>query len=450
MTITWVSVSPDTSAPNELDPTYKFRTETFAVSSASQSRAKTIFWTEKSFKGPLVRIPEGRILRVNPVYNNFVPGMTTEYVAVGSNPNPGTATPAEPRTIWFDSESGLPALHAYNIEGRVLIEYLGSEQSGGTGVHEFLGADIVDIRRVAQIATIRTDLGEKLRPRQEAAQNGDDQLIASVQFNIGQTGQPLYGSNLRPDGITDYYAERENLDADNITLYWLETLDAGIHFLPQPSAPSLTINWPKFKRNYLQMWPDSLGSFQPVNVTVNGNGAGNGPQFDPAHLPQLVFQDDPNNIEAQVDAQSQRLLVDFSASADKTNRTLLKFSSAVGPWYVRLYIQAAGILGSPEVPDPDGDGPLTGTPAVYALNDLDGDGIADWSPGAPDGLTGGGTITTVGQRIERPSSLTKSADISARDAAIPRRPTSILSQQVWKPLAPAESFPSTHWPKTIN
>ena len=49
VTITWASTVPDTSAPGETTATYKFRRETFAVSSASRAAARTIFWTEKSF-----------------------------------------------------------------------------------------------------------------------------------------------------------------------------------------------------------------------------------------------------------------------------------------------------------------------------------------------------------------------------------------------------------------
>ena len=392
--ITWVSNVPDTSSPGEVTPTYKFRQETFAVSSASQQPARVIYWTEKSFNGPVVAIPTGRIVRVNPVFNSFVPGMTTEYVPVGSNPNPdpGVSPAAEPRTLWFDNTNGFASLRAYNIEGRVLIEYLGAENQGASGVHQFLGADIVDIRRVAEVETIETKLGEKLRPRQEAAQNGDDQLIPKVIFSIAQ-GATLYGSHLRPDGITDYYAERENLDPDKITLYWLETKDAGIHFLSPPSAPGIAIDWPKYKRNYTQIWPASIGEFEPVNVTQTGSTAVTGPQFEASNLPQLIFQDDPNDQEAVVDPETQRLLVDLSASADKTNRSLLKFDSTVGPWYVRLFIQSQDSLGAPEVADPDGTGPLTGTPAVYTLNDLDADGITDFALPA-----------TVGDRLAPPSS----------------------------------------------
>ena len=408
--VTWVSASPDTSRQDETTPTYKFRRETFAVSSASRQAAKVIYWTEKGFDGPLVSIPTGIITRVNPVFNSSVPGMTREYVPVGNNPNPSPGvTPApEPRTLWFDNRNGPAALHAYNAEGRLLIEYLGNEKQGASGVHVFLGADIVDIRRVAEVTTIATKLGEKIRPRQEVSEEGDDQLIPRVLFNVA-SGKVPYGSFTRPDGVDDYYAERESLDPDRIIIYWLDPGDAGIHFLQPPTTPGLAINWPKYKRNYIQVWPDTLPDYQPVNVTGNGSTAATGPRFAATSLPEIIFQDDPAQQEAEIDAESQRLVVDLSASTDKTNRSLLRFGSIDGPWYVRLFIQSEEKLGSPAVADPDGNGPLNGRAAVYTLNDTNADGVADWSAagvGLGSGLDpqGGTTAAVVGQRIEPPSS----------------------------------------------
>ncbi len=410
VTITWVSASPDTSAPTETgNGTYKFRRETFAVSSASRIPARTIFWTEKSFKGPLVQIPQGRIERANPVYNATIPGMTTEYVPVGSNPS--AFGQQEQRTIWFDNEFGLAALHAYNAEGRIFIEYLGAASQTNSAVHQFLGADILDIKRVPEVLTIETKLGESLRPRQEAAQNGDDEMIANV-VNLNLGGRPLIDSNPRPDGTSDYVAVRENLDPDKVAIYWLEPRDAGIHFLAPPSAPGLSINWPKFKRNYTQIWPAALSDYEPITVEATGNRIANGPKFAADSLPELKFQDDPAEAETKVDAQSQRLLVDLRQSTDQTNRTLLKFSPTDGSlaaWYVRLYIQSQDKVGSAAVdedPDTDGPGPDTASPArpaVYTLNDLNADGIADWSPTSPATGSGGSTTATVGQRIETPS-----------------------------------------------
>jgi hypothetical protein len=419
VTVTWVSAVPDTSAPSESTPTYKFRRETFAVSSAAQTEPRVIYWTEKTFDGPMVRIPTGRIVRVNPVFNSFVPGQSAEYTPVGGSTNPGTAAPAEPRTLWFDTQSGLPALRAYNAEGRVFVEYLGGEIQGELGRHEFLGADIVEIRRSAKVETLETPLGEQLRPRAGPKENGDDQMSPALPtLATAVSGKPLYGTFIRPDGITEYYAERENLNPDNMVLYWMAKFDASLHTVSGGDIAGLDISWPVAKRSYLHLWPASPADYEPVNVTQTGADATLGPKFAAISLPSLVFQDDPAELEAEIDGATQRLLVKFTTSSpDRRNRSLLKFSSVAGAQYVRLWIESEDALGTPAV----ADNPATLTidesrPAVYTLNDLNGDGVRDWSPTTALGATTGGrTAATVGSRIDAPPGYEVAGHISSGD-----------------------------------
>ncbi|MEN9284464.1 MAG: hypothetical protein RLZZ179_1957 [Verrucomicrobiota bacterium] len=407
VSVTWVSAVPDTSAPGESTPTYKFRRETFAVSSASQAEPRVIYWTEKTFDGPMVRIPTGRIVRVNPVFNSFVPGQAVEYTPVGGSSNPGVAAPAEPRTLWFDTLSGLPSLRAYNVEGRVLVEYLGREIQGELGRHEFLGADIVEIRRSAEVETIVTPLGEQLRPREGPKENGDDQMTPALPtLATAVTGKPLYGTIIRPDGITEYYAERENVNPDKMVLYWMAKFDASLHAVSGGAIAGLDISWPVSKRSYLHQWPASPADYEPINVIQTGADAALGPKFEAISLPSLVFQDDPAELEAEIDGGTQRLQVKFTTSSpDRRNRSLLKFSSVAGAQYVRLWIESEDALGSPPVADNPATTIDESRPAVYTLNDLNGDGVRDWSPATAVGATiGGRTVATVGSRIEAPGS----------------------------------------------
>ncbi len=421
VTVTWVSAVPDTLDGGPT-PTYKFRRETFAVSSASQVGPRVIYWTEKTFDGPLVRIPTGRIDRVNPVFNSFVPGQAVEYTPVGASNNPGIAAPAEQRTLWFDTLSGLSALRAYNAEGRVFVEYLGPEIQGEVGRHQFLGSDIVEIRRSAEVKTLVTPLGEQLRPREGPKENGDDQMSPALpNLAAGLAGKPLYGTFLRPDGISEYYAERENLNPDNMVLYWMAKFDASLHKVSGGAIAGLDISWPVAKRSYLHQWPASPADYEPVNVTRTGADATLGPKFEAISLPSLVFQDDPAELEAKIDGASQRLLVEFTErSPDKRNRSLLKFSSPAGAQYLRLWIEAEGVLGSPAVADDPETSTDESRPAVYTLNDLNGDGVRDWSPGtALDATTGGRTAATVGSRIEAPAGYEIAGHISGGDCYSP-------------------------------
>jgi hypothetical protein len=421
VTVTWVSAVPDTSDGTPT-PSYKFRREIFAVSSASQVEPRVIYWTEKTFDGPMVRIPTGRIERVNPVFNSFVPGQAVEYTPVGGSTNPGIAAPGEPRTLWFDTLSGLPALHAYNTEGRVFVEYLGGDIQGQVGRHEFLGADIVEIRRSAEVETLVTPLGEQLRPRQGPKENGDDQMSPALpNLASAVAGKPLYGTFIRPDGITDYFAERENLNPDNMVLYWMAKFDASLHTIPDGSIAGLDISWPVAKRSYLHQWPASPADYEPVNVTQTGADATLGPKFEAISLPSLVFQDDPAELEAEIDGATQRLLVKFTAGSDLRNRSLLKFSSVAGAQYVRLWIESEDVLGSPAI----ADNPVTTTadetqPAVYTLNDRNADGVRDWSPTAQaDAITGGRTTAIVGNRLDAPAGYETAGHISDGDCYSP-------------------------------
>ena len=403
VTVTWVSSMPDTSAGGEAKATYKFKTEVFSVTSAPSVAQRPMWWTEKSFKGPLVNIPTGRIVVANVIYNSFMPShVADEYVPVGYNPSNDASTtqPGEHRTLWFDNSVGTGALHAYNLEGSVFVEYLGAEIQGA-GNREFLGADVVATKRDAESLNIETQLGQQLQPWQDTPAAGDLDLTPSIALNSMQTsGKQLYGTSALANGQLVYHAERSNDNPDKIQIYWMEAKDSEIYF--QSSAPNLSIQWPKYLRKYTQVWPAALSAYEPVTVTATGSGIATGPQFDAAHLPQVIFQDDPAEIEVSIDNQTQRLLANFSAFSDQTSLTLLKFMEGGTPWYVPLYIQAENKLGSPALADPDGSGPLTDIPAVSTINDTDANGVAD--------LT---ATVYVGDRIEPPAGYSKAGYIAS-------------------------------------
>ncbi|NQX00420.1 hypothetical protein HQ447_07150, partial [bacterium] len=267
-----------------------------------------------------------------------------------------------------------------------------------------------------------TPLGEQLRPREGPKENGDDQMSPALpNLATGVTGKPLYGTFIRPDGITEYYAERENLNPDNMVLYWMAKFDASLHTVSGSAIAGLDISWPVAKRSYLHQWPASPAAYEPVNVTQTGADATLGPKFEAISLPSLVFQDDPADLEAKIDGASQRLLVDFAGSPDLRNRSLLKFSSVAGAQYVRLWIESEDALGSPVVADDPATLNVDETKAaVYTLNDLNGDGVRDWSPATAIGATTGGrTAATVGSRIDAPAGYETAGHISGGDCYSP-------------------------------
>jgi hypothetical protein len=92
-----------------------------------------------------------------------------------------------------------------------------------------------------------------------------------------------------------------------------------------------------------------------------------------------------------------------------------------GAQYLRLWIESEDALGSPAVADnPATPADDESRPAVYTLNDLNGDGVRDWSPATAIGAaTGGRTAATVGSRVDAPAGYETAGHISDGDCYSP-------------------------------
>ena len=326
--IWWVSAS-------QIAGSWRFRKETFNVSGASRVPVRKIYWTEKAFDGPRVTIPSGRIELANPIYNvNFPPVVTEEYVQPGyvENPDPAAQPADERRTLWYEKLNGNGQLSAYNLEGRVLVEYLGPETSPGK--HEFLGADVVEVVKSTRSDINQIELGKQVLPRVPT-----EPLVASPVLNLSAVSQaPYYATRALASGELVYFAERENLNPDLVLFYWLENNDIAIDLLPEGQTSGINIAWPKYKDRFTFVWPADLSSYAYVTTDPTGSDADTGLEFPSTSLPQIIFQDDPSQTEASFDAETQRLVV--ALGGDESNRTLLKFVNGQNVWYQVLYTQA--------------------------------------------------------------------------------------------------------------
>ena len=361
VSVTWVSSvpDPDTNA-------YVFYRENFSVSSATSTTVRNIYWTERSYTGPQVTIPTGQIERVNPVFSNFFPEkVPAEILLAGDSSRPATSTTQTQaladqtqivRTLWYEKLNGTGALHAYNVTGRILLEYLGLER--GDGTHEFLGLDILNVERSITSSVHGVELGAEIRPYDGTSEDPNDSLVAAPVGTASGSGQvAYYGIAPRADGSLIYYAEKTNDIAERVAFYWLDQLPIGI---PGGRAVTSTINWPKYLNHYTLSWPTNVSKY--VQYTVDNPGSsvqsGTGLQFQGGNLPQLVFQDSPEG-DMMLDSLTQRLIVNFSGESDRLNRTLLKFTGSNGAlWYVPLMTQGADRASYVEG---DGESPATGT-----------------------------------------------------------------------------------------
>jgi len=352
--VTWRSSVPD-STTNK----YIFYKERFAVSSATTTPVRNLYWTERSFNGPQVVIPSGVIETLNPVFSNVFPqSVATEYVVAGApTPDPESA---ELRTVWFDTTGGTRRLHAYNVTGRILVEYLGALRDDGT--HEFLGMDILSVQQTLRPSTATIELGSRLRAFDGDSFDSDETLVASpVTTSTGSV--TYYSSNTLPDGSLAYYAERENDIEDREIFYWLSPETIAIPAAGATSTLNTLINWPVYLNKYLQVWPADITHFAHYTVGATGSSAdtGTGLAFLGGNIPQIVYQDSTQG-DALMDTNTQRLLVNFNGEVDQLNRSLLKFTgSNGGVWYVPVMTQADGRAGYQEG---DGTAGVTGTAYV--------------------------------------------------------------------------------------
>jgi hypothetical protein len=321
VTVSWVSDEPDGSGY------YEIMTESFIVSASSAKPIRKIFWNTNNADGPTVNITNPEIMDIVVAYNPQVPKAVVEEVVT-----PGSHSSAQPYygTLKCNSVSTIKYLTAYNVQGRVLVEYLGAYRAGEDEIRQHIGFDIVEIVRSADVEYLTTFLGKEIRPR-----DGSHNLTA-VPIS---TSSAYCSSVTHPDGSSTYYAERTTSAAtdpdngtpasttayNNVLFNWLEAGEYGIM-------------WPKYKDAYWLRWSPNSTDYTFQTVDDDGSTAATGLTFGSGSLPEIVFQDDPEQAEATFDMHAQALLV--NPGADGLNRSLLKFNAAGTPWYVNLYTQA--------------------------------------------------------------------------------------------------------------
>jgi hypothetical protein len=287
VSVTWVTSIP-VAIEGDATLRYRTKTETFNVASSPGKPLRTLFWTERSFNGPTLKTSGARVDTINPVYSQRFPAtVDQEYRPVGYNPSAGTSMPDEKRTVWFDKSIGNGELHAYNLEGRIFVEYLGPLVAGST-VHQFLGADVVDVVRSTPTIVTQVDLGQQLTPRDSAGRHlpldGASEWQPSPLLNSSNTGRAYYGTLARADSTFAYFAERENDEPDRVVFYWLEKNDAEIFFTAD--APKLGLQWPKQRNGYLHRWPSDLAAYAHFTADSTGTSPATGLQF-PSGLPRI-------------------------------------------------------------------------------------------------------------------------------------------------------------------
>lgn len=349
VSVVWVSRVPDPAYNNR----YVLYTEMFPVASGTSSgvTVRPLFWTEKSFESPAVEIPSGRIETANPIFSNIFPETVEEEYRPPGQIDPNSIV--ELRTVWFEKFQSSGTLRAYNITGRLLVEYLGPLQ--GDGTHRFLGLDVVSVERSLTATTRTTALGDEVRPSPDEP----DWLPSPVGAAGTTDTASFYGTESSSNGVLQYYAERENDVPERVRFFWLDPEPIALG-AADGAADGVTIAWPAVLHQYTFVWPAGHQDYAFYTTGPRGSSLedGTGLSFAGNTLPSVIYQDSSVD-DAFIDNATQRLLVNLTGQPDAANRSLLKFSgSNGGVWYVRLYSQAES---RPEYLEPDGQPRLTAT-----------------------------------------------------------------------------------------
>ncbi len=333
VSVTWIS-----AALNNVTGSFDCYTETFNVT-ASVAEGVTVhplFWTDGVFDGPLVNVTDTRVSAVNPIYNATVPKAVAAEVEIpGYNPTVQNLT-----TLSYQKISGTSVLHAYNVEGRILVEYLGANRLPG-GICDSLGIEVVELVRAPQVNRVATNLGQKIQPHDTS-----DPSLEPSPVMFGGGGKSYYGTVIKPDGKSDYYAELETSPAntpDNglpadlnnaynkVVFYWMKPGNFGSM-------------WPQFQDRYWQRWSPNLYDYAFYTVGAGGSTPATGVAFTAASLPSLVTQDGPSHASSAIDAPTQRFYVTLTGDVTR-NRSLLKFyGSPDKVWYMNIFTQAESLL----------------------------------------------------------------------------------------------------------
>ncbi len=310
-----------------------FVEETYSIATAPDQSERTLYWTENGFAGPPVEVPEGRINEINFVHNTLVPAdVATPYepwLAGRTDFQEDDVSKQRYKTVYFENR----LIHAYNVSGRIFVEYLGNPRADGTS--EQKGIEIVNVVKQPIPEVQVVDLGEAVRqlpspdvltPKVVQGLNLAAQPYLHRQLSIGGTEETLYAIRETQPGVRN---SEKTLD-NRVLVYWMETAALGLQ-------------WPKQYVGYVQQWPDELDAYsvyaRPDSAGVAGLAAAlnTAVQLDSANNPALVHQDDPENAQAEIQAGNK--FVTKVTAEDPTNRALIRFTRDDEIWFERVYSQ---------------------------------------------------------------------------------------------------------------
>ena len=305
-------------------------TKQYVIAATPFKPVKQMFWSENGFKGPVIQVPSSRVATVKVVYSTLFPEtVATAYVRPDEvvNPVANTTMAPERRTCWYSSVDG--AIHAYNLEGRVFVEFLGSLKSDGVS-REQLGTEVVEITKEPTTRLERVALGDQLlAPNGETAL--DHRVVAGL-MPLGEQGAFLYqhvapgfpkGRLFAIAKTTPLFSGSAEIPSNEVLVFWMQTGD-------------LSLLWPKYYVGYILDWPTSVASYSVYSRSLDDpEKAPTAVQLNSADAPALVYQDDPTGKSARISNGNQ-----FSTTvtqASPVGRALIRYTNGAAIWFERVY-----------------------------------------------------------------------------------------------------------------
>ena len=299
----------------------------YVISASPFKPVKKMYWTENGFKAPVVQVPSSRVSTVNIVYNTLFPAtVAANYVRPGETVSPDLDLTVARRTLWFSPIDN--AIHAYNAEGRVFVEFLGAIQGDGVS-RQFLGYEIVEVAKEIVPRLERINIGDELPPI-----NGESGLVPAVIAGTADgdgrgaflhqavaqgasTGFRLFAIRV----TTPLYSAGAEIPSNEVLMYWLQAGDLGLL-------------WPKYYAGYVLMWPTERDRYSVYARSLDPSTA-TSVVLNSADSPMLVYQDDPTKAHATV-SQDFRFSTKVTVAAP-VGRSLIRYTNGNDVWFERVY-----------------------------------------------------------------------------------------------------------------
>lgn len=320
--------------------TYPVFTKRYVVSGSPVAPPRRIYWTKGDYtkSGRPVQVPPSRVKLASVIYNRDfkerVAVAVPQLSVIDSNP---TNILTEKRTLWFDSDTS--QIEAYNLQGRVFVELLGSAtatDSGSTVIRrEPLGFEIVDVLREPAPEQMTVEIGERIpaypqgKPSNPGLKPEADLSPEAVQDVAKQFA---YRKVLTGTDGWDFVAARETENANDLLMHWLEEGAAGIL-------------WPYRYVRYRLVWPSDIARYshyvRPLVATEDDAKATAVP-LPNDNAPFIQYQDALDRPRGKL--TDTFAYYTFLTTTYPAHRALLRFTSGEEVRFERVFSWLDGYL----------------------------------------------------------------------------------------------------------